>query len=49
MGGDIIRSSCELGFANKAIYLDLGLSFDFDLEKELEINMLEGLLAACVL
>ena len=49
LGNEKMRSSCEISFATLAIHLDLGLSYDLEKEEQIEINVFEGLLAACVL
>ena len=46
---DTIKQGSELIFSARSIYLDLDLSYDFRQNKHLKINILEGLIASCIL
>jgi hypothetical protein len=45
----IIKKSSPISFTARAVYLDLDLSHDLKSQKPLQINILEGLIASCIL
>lgn len=49
VGDAVVAKSREISFAPRQIMLDLELSFNFKKNQQMRINMLEGVLAACVL